>query len=391
MTSKKRIILQAFLALFLILVGSLGFKMLKSSRQALGRQQAEIPLPMVRTVPVSMGDIEMILTGEGTVHPVSQIQMVPEISGKVVYVSPHLINGGTFKAGERLMTIEPANYRIAVTLAEANVKDAQSKFELARQLSEAACGEWEQLNNGKTPPPLVAKQPQLEAARANLNAQEANLEKARLNLDRTEIVAPFNGRVSNETVDPGQYVNPGQSLATLYCTDAAEIVVPMETSALNWFAVPGFTTDDDDGASVEVVADVAGAKRTWTGEVVRVEGTIDAKTRMMHVVIRIANPYATKPPLAIGQFAEVRIKGATLPGCAIIPRAALHGDNIVWAVDSEERLCFRTVDIARMDSRGVVIRSGLKPTDHVVVSPLKAATDGMRVRHVKAGSDGRRS
>ena len=66
----------------------------------------------------------------------------------------------------------------------------------------------------------MAKKPQLEAALANLEAQRANLEKARLNLKRTKIRAPFNCRVSAEQVDTGQYVTPGQALATLYATDA---------------------------------------------------------------------------------------------------------------------------------------------------------------------------
>ncbi len=385
MQSKAQIILHTILTLVIITAGIVGFKALKSSRPALARQQPQVALPMVRTVAASPGALDMILTGEGTVHPVAEIQLIPEIGGRVVHISPNLVNGGTFAAGERLIAIEPADYEIAVTLAKAGVQDAQSKYELARQEAEAAKTEWQQLHPGTNPPDLVAKKPQLEAALANLDAQRASLERARLNLKRTEITAPFNGRVSAESVDPGQYVAPGQPLATLYCIDAAEIVVPMEGSALHWFAVPGFTSDTDSRAQASVTAVVAGKKCNWEGRVVRVEGRIDEKTRMGNVVIRIPEPYATRPPLAIGQFAEVRIQGLTLPEAAVIPRAALHGENTVWAVSAEDgRLYFRSVDIARMDSRGVVIRGGLKPGDRVVVSPLKAVTDGMQVRAVDA-------
>lgn len=384
METKTQIFLHTLLTLLIIAAGIAGFRMLKSSRPALARQQPHVALPMVRTVGVSPGDLPMVLTGEGTVHPVSEIQLVPEVGGKIVYISPNLVNGGTFQTGERLMAIESTDYEIAVTLAEAGVKDAQSKFELARQEAEAGKAEWQQLHPGTNPPALVAKQPQLEAARANLDAQRAALERARLNLKRTEITAPFNGRIRSENADPGQYVVPGQPLATLYSTQAAEIVVPMENSDLNWFAVPGFTSEDGTGAEAVVAADVAGKKRTWTGQVVRVEGCIDEKTRMVNVVVRIPEPYATRPPLAIGQFAEVRIQGFALPHAAVIPRAALHGENTVWAVSKDGLLNFRTVDIARMDSRGVIIRGGLNPGDRVVISPLKAVTDGMLVRTVDA-------
>lgn len=389
MKDKPKLVFHALLTIVIIAAGIAGFKALSSTRQALARQQMEIPLPMVRTIDTSAGDVQMTLTGQGTVHPVTEIQVIPQVSGRIVHISPNLINGGTFKAGEQLLKIEPADYEIAVTLAEAGVKEAQSQYELAKQEAEVAKTEWQQLHPGTNPPDLVAKKPQLEAARANLDARKGSLEKARLNLKRTEILAPFDGRVRAESVDLGQYVTPGQPLATIYCTGAAEIVVPMDDSALKWFAVPGFTCDGKAGTPATVSAEVAGRKCSWQGRVVRAEGQIDEKTRMINVVVRVLNPYATKPPLAIGQFVEVRIKGFTLPHATIIPRAAMHGENTVWAVSPDDgRLYFRTVDIARMDQRGVVIRNGLKPGDQVVISPLKVVTDGMRVRAVDtAGAD----
>ncbi|MGM0454344.1 MAG: efflux RND transporter periplasmic adaptor subunit [Thermodesulfobacteriota bacterium] len=388
MSTKVRIIIHALLAVALIAAGFAGFKMFKASREALGRQEPETPLPMVRTVPVSISDLEMTIPGEGTVRPVAEIQLMPQVDGKVVDVSPDLINGGTVKKGQRLVAIEADDYQIAVTAAEARVKDARSNYELARQEANAAREEWKQLHPDRPPPPLVAKKPQLEAAKANLEAARADLEKARLNLRRTELTAPFDGRVSSESVDLGQYVSPGQSIATLHSTGAAEIVVPMDSAELQWFDVPGFTSDEKSGAPAEVFARVAGKTRTWQGKVVRVEGKINEQTRMVNVVIRVQAPYATQPPLAIGQFAEVKIRGDVLPGAAIVPRAALHGENTVWVVDPDsDRLHFRHVDIARMDQRGVVVAEGLTADDKAVVSHLKAVTDGMKVRPVDAGAN----
>ncbi|MFW5901507.1 MAG: efflux RND transporter periplasmic adaptor subunit [Thermodesulfobacteriota bacterium] len=381
-----RIAIHAGLVLVFIGSGLLGFHVLKESREALGRQEPQTPLPLVRTVPIEMGVIDMSLSGEGTVQAVKQSQVVPQVSGRVIHVSEHLVNGGSFEKGELLLKIEPRDYEIAVTLAEASVKDAESSYEMAQQESHASRREWKRIHPGEAPPPLVAKEPQLTAARAHLEAQQANLAKARLNLARTQIRAPFDGRVRDEQVDVGQYVSPGQALATVYGTDAAEIVVPMENQDLNWFAVPGFTTDQNPGAKAVVRAQVAGQERTWTGHVLRVEGSINEKTRMVNVVILVPEPYATRPPLSIGQFAEVAIEGKTLYKAALIPRAALREGSRVWAVDPDKgRLYFRDVEVARKDERGVVVQSGLKATDQVVVSPLKAVTDGMAVRFVNSG------
>ena len=389
MTNKPRIIIHAVVAVALIGCGILGFRLLKSSREALGRHQPEVPLPLVRTVPIRVGQLDMTITGEGTVQALTETQIVPQISGKIVQMSKELVNGGTFKKDEPLLTIEPRDYEIAVTLAEASLKDAESNYEMALQESEASRREWRRIHPDEKPPPLVAKEPQLAAARANLEAKQANLEKARLDLERTRIKAPFNSRVSAKEVDIGQYVSPGQTLATLYATDAVEVVVPMESEDLNWFSVPGFTTDTHPGTEARVKARVAGREKTWSGWVERVEGKIDTKTRMVNVVIRVPDPYATKPPLPVGQFVEVEIDGETVSSAALIPRAALHEGNIVWAVDPDDsRMHFRTVEIARMDERGVVVLSGLKESDRVVVSPLKEATDSMRVRYVATEAGG---
>ncbi|MFO8048866.1 MAG: efflux RND transporter periplasmic adaptor subunit, partial [Desulfosudaceae bacterium] len=243
MTKKQKNMTQAAVALGLIVIGLAGYYLLKSSREDLGRHQTEVTAPLVRVVPVRIEDRDMTITGQGTVQARTESRLVAQVGGRVVRVSDSLVNGGRFKKGERLVTIDPRDYEINVTQAEAGVKDAASQYEQARQESEAARQEWQQSHPGEEAPPLVAREPQLGAARAALDARRANLEKARLDLARTRITAPFDGRVSDKDVDLGQYVTPGQTLASVYATDAVEIVVPLENDDLQWLDVPGFTTD----------------------------------------------------------------------------------------------------------------------------------------------------
>jgi RND family efflux transporter MFP subunit len=330
----------------------------------------------------------VFIRGEGTVRPLREINLVPEVSGKVVFLSPAMVNGGAFQKGEVLLRIDPVDYRLAVTLAGARIKDAESKLKYVQAEAEAAREEWRlHLSDGsKTqsePPPLVAKEPQLMAAQAVLEAERANLKKANLNLERTELLAPFNGRVSEETVGIGQYVNAGQRLASLYATDSVEIVIPMDEDDLAWFHVPGFTPGEGPGAKTLVKARVAGQALTWEGRVVRTEGKLDERTRMINVVVRVENPYARKPPLAIGLFVAVEIQGCTLPNTTEIPRAALHQGDVVWVEDGG-RLRFRKVEVARMDGDRVLIKAGLRNGEKVVLSALKAPTDNMAVRSVPA-------
>jgi hypothetical protein len=101
---------------------------------------------------------------------------------------------------------------------------------------------------------------------------------------------------------------------------------------------------------------------------------------MINVVIRVNKPYETKPPLAVGLFVTVDIEGRTLENAAMLPRAALRENNVVWVVDKNGKLTFRKVSVARLTFDAVLVEGGLKNGEMVVVSSLKAVTDGMKVR-----------
>lgn len=356
------------------------------------QRKQEILAPLVHTFTVRVGPHPVRILAEGTVKPLQEIELVPQVGGKVVAMSPNLINGGSFDKGDVLLEIDPVDYELAVTLADARVKDAISAVKLLEEEAEAAEEEWHLLRKQdqkerQPPPSLVVKGPQLEAARARLAADKANLERARLDLERTRLKAPFDGRVSQENVDTGQYVRAGQTVATLYSIDAAEVVIPLQDRDLYWFHVPGITAGKGPGATARVTAQFAGQELSWDGRVVRAEGKLDERTRMIRVVVRVEKPYASKPPMKPGLFVNVDIQGRTVQEGALIPRSCLRPGNVVWVVDQENRLFFRTVEVVRTQGHKALIQSGLSDGERVVLSHLQAVTDGMAVRVVSGEGD----
>jgi multidrug efflux pump subunit AcrA (membrane-fusion protein) len=103
---------------------------------------------------------------------------------------------------------------------------------------------------------------------------------------------------------------------------------------------------------------------------------------MINVVVQVDKPYAKKPPLAVGLFVTVDIEGRTLPKAAIIPRSALHQDDTVWVVDEDDRLHFRKIDVALLQGDKAIVQDGLEDGERLVITPLKAVTDGMAVQTV---------
>ena len=394
MSKPKARIIHFIITVVLIGIGALVFVALTATKPKLERTRPPAPKPMVLVARVKTRSHVVIIKGEGTVKPLREIQLVPQVNGKVVFVSRALVDGGEFKKGDLLLRIDPLDYQLAVTLAQARIKDSESVLKVAEEEAAASQEEWHLLykadSKDKQIPALVAKEPQLAAARAKLAADGADLQKAKLNLERTELKAPFDGRVSEKNVDIGQYVSTGLTLAALFSTNQAEIVVPFEDEDLYWFHVPGFTPGDNRGSPVSVSTRIAGRETLWPGRVVRAEGKLDERTRMINVVIRVNKPYETKPPLAAGLFVTVEIEGRTLENAAMIPRTALRGKNVVWVVDKKGQLTFRTVEVARLTPNVAILEAGLKDGEMVVVSSLKAVTDGMKVR-IRSAHEGNAS
>ena len=382
--------LKILLPIIVLIIGMLGAFALVKSREVVQPKPAEIPPPLVRVKSVHPTDFQLIVPAQGTVAPRTQTTLVSQVAGQIIEVSPAFANGGFFEKGDVLLTIDPRDYEVAV--AQAQVQVAQAKLRLAREEEEAAIArdEWKRLGNGD-PTDLVLRKPQIDEARATIAAAEGALMRANLNLERTQIRAPYPGRVRTKNADVGQYVNPGSPLGHIYAIDYAEVRLPVSDDQLAYLDLPlSFRNNPhhNSGPDVRFHATFAGREHTYMGRIVRIEGEIDARSGMIALVGRVDNPYRQRdsntPPFAVGMFVTAEILGHRAENVVVIPRAALRGKNRVLVVTGN-RLYYRTIDILRADAEKVVVKSGLKLGEQLCVSPIDTVVDGMRVRTVRTG------
>lgn len=344
--------------------------------------------PLVRVAEVVLADVALIVRSQGTVRPRTESQLVPEVSGRVIRVSPSFAEGAFFEEGEVLLEIDPHDYRQAVVRARGDV--ARAKLHLAREEAEAevAREEWEDLGAGEAATTLTLREPQLEDARAAVASAEANLTTAERNLERTRIRAPYAGRLRRKKVDVGQFITVGSPVATIYAVDFAETRLPLPDDELAYLELPLHYRGDtkrQKGPRVTLKADFAGKTYEWEGEIVRTEGEIDPGSRMVHAVAQVKNPYARgddphRPPLAVGLYVEAEIEGVIAKDVAVLPRSALRGRSQVLVVTPEDRLEFRDVDLLRATREHIYVRAGLETGERVCLSRLAAVTEGMKVR-----------
>lgn len=382
--------LKILLPIIVLIIGMLGAFALVKSREVVQPKPTEVPPPLVRVKSVHPTDFQLIIPAQGTVAPRTQTTLISQVAGQIIAVSPAFANGGFFEKGDVLLTIDPRDYEAVV--AQAQVQVAQAKLRLAREEEEAAIArdEWKRLGNGD-PTDLVLRKPQIDEARATIAAAEGALMRANLNLERTQIRAPYPGRVRTKNADIGQFLNPGSPLGQIYAIDYAEVRLPVPDDQLAYLDLPfSFRNNSHDhsGPAVRFHATFAGREHTYMGRIVRVEGEIDARSGMIALVGRVDNPYRQRanntPPLAVGMFVTAEILGHHAENVVIIPRTALRDKNRVLVVTGN-RLYYRTIDILRADAEKVVVRSGLKSGEQLCLSPLDAVVDGMRVRTVRTG------
>ena len=388
----------------ILALGAASYALLTSLRTPPPRVAGVSQEPLVETVGAPPGPTRVVVRAQGTVRPDRQIDLVPQVGGRIVWISEDLEAGGFFSAGEVLARIDPEDYHLALDQAEAEVARARYQLEIARAEAEVAAEEWKrlQVQGGSEPSDLALHVPQVRLAEATLRAAQARLREAGLRLERTRLEAPFSGRVGATDLALGQYVSPGRSVARLYGTERAEVPVPVPDEELAWIDIPGPRPPSPDQAlvggpgpeqprqpaapgQVLLRARYAGAERTWRGRVVRTEGQIDPRSRMVHLVIEVDDPYGARAgataPLTAGLFVDAEIQGRLLPEIRTIPRRALRAGGVVWLAE-EGRLRMRPVEVVRLGREEALVRFEADPGARVITSRLRGPTDGMAVRTI---------
>ncbi len=387
-TTKKHRLLKVFLPLLVIAVAVFALKMLGNLKPAPERHPPVVQGTLVEVTEVFPASHTLMVAATGTVKAKRQITLTPQVSGRISWLSNRLVAGGRFWKGDLLLRIEPDDYQLAIEQAKAEVAQAEVALATEQEQARVARAEWDAVEfSGKGEPgPLVTRELQLKQQQAVLAAARASLNKARLNLERTEIRAPFNGRIREEQVDLGQYLNTGSTIAVFAGTDYAEIHVPLGISDLRWLKIP--RSAEEVGSRVTIRAPEY-TDRTWSGQITRSLGEIDPDSRMATLVVTVKDPYRqtgtdSGPVLAQGLFVELDIEGATLDRVMKIPRQALRTGDVIWLANPENRLATRKVDVIRRERDQVIIPDVIAPGERLILTSLPGVADGMLLRPVVA-------
>jgi RND family efflux transporter MFP subunit len=279
---------------------------------------------MVDAITARAQSLNFAVYSQGSVKPRTETTLVAEVAGKIVAVSDNFIAGGFFRKGEVLLQIDPSDYETALKRAQANLASRKAQYTDQKARSEQALKDWRNLGREGEPSDLVLRKPQLAEAQAGVQAAEAELQEAERDLQRTRIRLPYDGLVRTKQVDIGQYVGPGTPLGVTFSIDIAEIRLPLSSADLAYLDLPSATRlDRSQRVPVMLSADNAGSSHSWQAEIVRTEGVVDERSRVVYAVAEVTDPYGV-----LGQSSQQELRMRGERGRATALRAAVGPDRI---------------------------------------------------------------
>jgi len=372
----------------IIIVGSIAVTVaLVANREQPAQEELSEANILVEVMLPQVSDTYITVSSQGTVEPRTRTNIVSEVSGRVIEVSPAFVAGGFFRSGDVLLKLDDQNYRAALSRDAASVATARSLLEQERGQADVAQREWDRMSEQQRSQirarDLYLRKPQLEEAEARLASAESDLEKSRADLAKTSIIAPYDGLVSAKNTDIGQFVSTGSAIAEIFAIDYAEVRLPIPENKIQYLDLPSsiqeFSNNDDyynSGPEVELVSEIGDRIYHWTGHLSRTEGVLDTLTRVLFSVVQVSDPYNLysmehDEPLRIGTYVNAEIQGQLLEDVVVLPRHTLQANDLVWVADQENRLRARTVEVITSNGDEVYIRGGLETGDQVILTRLE--------------------
>ena len=345
----------------------------------------EAPAPDVIVEILTPKDFQVQISSNGTTTPLIQTVLTAEVGGEVIYRSKKFSEGSSVIEGEILAKIDDTDLQLQYKNALLQLANAEVQHSLQLAEAEVAKKAWEKIGDGAASD-LTLKNPQLKQAEALLEVAIAQVSSAKNKLNKTEIVAPYAGRIQSVNIDLGTTIIPGQPVGALYTSSEVEVTLAVKDNDLQFLSIPmdGRKLDPSEQALVEIKSFYKGKNQTWIGRLERVDGVIDPVTRMINLIAVFKNDFieTDKPNLPIGLFVEAQIDGIILKDIFSIPVNAISENNEVYIVNNDNELVSRQLSILKKYSDFVIVKDGLKAGERIVISKLSTASNGIKVNPV---------
>ncbi|MGF6367717.1 efflux RND transporter periplasmic adaptor subunit [Paraburkholderia sp. MM5482-R1] len=345
---------------------------------------APVAVPSPPSVAVSaplQRDIEGRLAFFGQFSAVNRVELRAQVGGTLTQIN--FRDGDIVHKGDLLFEIDPEPYQIKLSEATAELESANARLALAtRQLARAQELQRSEAGTVENVDQKVAEQRAAQAAVDNANAL---VRDARFDLDRCKITAPFTGRIGTHEVSTGNLVSgsragsgPTTLLATIVSLDPVHLDFDISENDYAAFQRSRGTQRGPLADTVNI-SPTGDSGFTRTGTLNFIDNALDRSSGTIHARATIPNSDLSLTP---GGFARVRLATTAPQPALLVPDAAVledQTDHMVYVVGDDNVATPRKVETGDLRGGLRIIRSGLKPTDRVVIDGIAAVHPGAKI------------
>lgn len=313
----------------------------------------------------------------GRFAPSQSVEVRPRVAGQITAL--HFHDGDLVQKGQLLFTIDQRPYRAALAEAQANVASAASALALAKS-DYARVGRLtgdEAVSAGE----VDSLRSRMQSAQAALAAAQARAQQRALEMEWTQVRAPIAGRISDRRVDVGNLVAAGEGAnASLLTTINAlnPIYYTFDSSEALYLKAQRDRAQNGQAPEVEIkLQDESGYN--WKGRLDFTDNGLDPHSGTIRGRAIIDNP---KLFLAPGMFGNMRLSNGGTVQALMVPDEAIQSDQArktVLVVGKDGTVAAKPVELGPVVRGLRIIRSGLLPSDQVVVTNFQAAMPGAKV------------
>ena len=320
----------------------------------------------VEVAPLVQRQVRYSVMAPGSIEAFQQVQITARVAGAVDRVG--FTEGAAVKQGDTLVVIESDRYQVAVdqakaALAKSEATEKAAEAELARR--QGAVQSHPGLVAGEE---IAQYETSVETSKADVAAAQQALRVAQINLRDAFVRAPFAGVVQSRTVQAGQYLQPGATLATLLQRDPLILRFPV-------------SEQDAPRVKAGMTANVTlrESPRTYSAQIMLVADAADPTTRLVPVTAQIddkEHKYWLRP----GAFCEVNVPIGDAREAIVVPSISVQPTdkgNVVYTVDDKGVAHQRPVELGmHTPEGGVEITRGLNVGDLLVVRGFEPLSEG---------------
>ena len=358
--SKTTVLLGIIAVVFLSIVLAM---ILKSFKEETPKKPPVIPVRFVKAVPVKYSDIMTEISGSGRITSTEQINVVSEVSGRILKTAVPLKKGQLFSKGVDLVRIYDADFRLSLLSQKSRfltsvanlLPDIKIDFPESYSAFEAFFNAIDINKELPALPKLKTDKEKIFLASRNILTDYYSIQSNEVKQKKYIIRAPFVGTYTTVNMQAGSIANPGSVIAEIIRTDSLEIEVPIryEEAVFIHIGSTAFISDPENEQRIE-------------GRIIRKSRFIDPQTQSVAVFVKLDN--RADAPLYKGTYREVTFPDILFRNCMEIPRNAVINDNQVYLV-VDGLLESHEINIKKKNHTKVLV-SGMPEGGTVVIEPL---------------------